>query len=35
VLDRKIIEADEAKMSAHRFFFDGGEHTVDFCMREA
>lgn len=35
VLDGKIIEADEAKMSAHRFIFDGGEHTVDFCMREA
>jgi cyclic beta-1,2-glucan synthetase len=35
VLDGKIIEADEAKMSAHRFIFDGGEHTVDFCVREA
>lgn len=34
VLDGKIIETDEEKMRSHVFTFDGGEHTVDFCMRE-
>lgn len=34
VLDGKIIETDGGKMSAYVFPFDGGEHTVDFCMRK-
>ena len=35
VLDGKIIETDGGKMSAYFFPFDGGEHTVDFCMRKS
>ena len=34
VLDGKIIETDAEKMREHIFCFDGGEHTVDFCMRD-
>jgi cyclic beta-1,2-glucan synthetase len=33
VLDGKIIETDEEKMSTHVFRLDGGEHTVDLCVR--
>ena len=32
VLDGKIIESSFEKMCSHVFPFDGGEHTVDFCM---
>jgi len=33
VLDGKIMETDGEKMGEMLFVFDGGEHTVDFCMR--
>lgn len=35
VLDGKIIETDGKKMREHVFPFDGGEHTVDLCMRKS
>ena len=34
VLDGKILESDEEKMKKCFFPFDGGEHTLDYCMKK-